>query len=320
MPDRLKVRVAAKRTEAEDICSFELVSTTATPLPPFSAGSHIDVQIPGGPTRQYSLCNAGDAPLSYLICVLRDHHSRGGSSSLHAYVNVGDELTISTPRNHFPLADDASHSVLLAGGIGITPILCMAERLAKIGSTFNLHYCTRSRARTAFLGRVTHSDFIPHTHLYFDDEARTPRLDLGALLESPQAGTHLYVCGPKGFMDVVLTTARELGWPESQLHYEFFAAEQRRPTENERFEIEIASTGKVIVVEPDQSAVQALANAGITVETSCEQGVCGSCLTRVLAGEPDHFDVYLSEQEQEANDQFLPCCSRAKSARLVLDL
>ncbi|AOR73257.1 Vanillate O-demethylase oxidoreductase [Burkholderia stabilis] len=320
MIDGLTVRVAAKHDEAADICSFELVRADGLPLPPFSAGSHIDVIVPGGPTRQYSLCNAPDENHRYRIAVLRDPKSRGGSAGMHDRVNAGDTLTISAPRNHFALAPGATHSLLLAGGIGVTPILCMAERLARIDASFDMHYCTRSRPRTAFLDRIARAPYAGRVQVHFDDEADSQRFDIAARLAVPEPGTHLYVCGPKGFMDAVLTTARASGWPEAQLHYEFFAADERQKDQDGRFEVEIASSGRVIVVEKNESVVQALAKAGIEIETSCEQGVCGTCATRVLAGEPEHFDLCLTPDERAANDQFLPCCSRSKTARLVLDL
>ncbi|MFD1559493.1 PDR/VanB family oxidoreductase [Paraburkholderia silviterrae] len=316
----LKVRVAAKHDDAVGICSFELVPADGGALPAFSAGSHIDVAVPGGLTRQYSLCNAPNESHRYQISVLRDPKSRGGSAGMHDRVQVGDELTISHPKNHFPLAHEARHSLLLAGGIGVTPILCMAERLAAIGASFDMHYCTRSRARTAFAQRIVHAQFAQRVQFHFDDGMDSQKLDLAALLAQPESGTHMYVCGPKGFMDVVLSTAREAGWADAQLHYEFFAADARETAGDERFEVEIASSGQVVVVGKDESVVAALMKAGIQIETSCEQGVCGTCLTRVLAGEPEHFDAYLTPDERAANDQFLPCCSRSKSARLVLDL
>ena len=316
----LSVRVSRKTVEAQDISSFELVSADGTPLPAFAAGSHIDVQLPGGPVRQYSLCNDPSESHRYLIAVLRDPQSRGGSAGMHDRVQEGDRLSISAPRNHFALAHDARSHLLLAGGIGVTPLLCMAERLAKIGAEFEMHYATRSRERTAFRQRIEASPFASRVAFHHDDGADAQKLDLATLLASPQAGCHVYVCGPKGFMDAVLGTARAQGWPEAQLHYEFFGAEVVPSASDAGFEVMLASSGRVIRVAPDRSVVQALADAGVTVPTSCEQGVCGTCLTRVIEGEPEHRDLYLTPEEQAANDQFLPCCSRARSARLVLDL
>jgi vanillate O-demethylase ferredoxin subunit len=316
----LQVRVARKSVEALDICTFELVSTDGSALPAFSAGSHVDVQLPGGVTRQYSLCNDPAESHRYLIGVLKDPATRGGSKAMHELVNEGDMLTISTPKNHFPLAHEAKRSLLLAGGIGVTPILCMAERLAIAGADFEMHYCTRSKDRTAFHDRINASKFAPRVRFHFDDGAPGQKLDIPALLTKPQPATHLYVCGPKGFMDAVLGIARARGWHESQIHYEFFSSDVGPSASDESFQVKLASSGRIVVVPKDKTVVQALAEAGVEVQTSCEQGVCGTCLTRVLEGEPDHKDLYLTPEEQAANDQFLPCCSRAKSALLVLDL
>jgi vanillate O-demethylase ferredoxin subunit len=319
MPTTLTVRVARKTPEAADICSFELVDVQGRSLPAFSAGSHIDVQVDGF-TRQYSLCNDPQEAHRYLIGVLRDPASRGGSKAMHEQVREGDVLTVGTPKNHFALAPDARRSMLLAGGIGVTPILCMAQKLAAAGAEFEMHYCTRSRERTAFHDRIRASSFTSQVQFHFDDGAPQQRLDLAALLAAPQDGVHVYVCGPKGFMNAVLSTARERGWPEAQLHYEFFAADVAPSADDASFEVQLASSGRVVVVPKDKTVVEALACAGIEVPTSCGQGVCGTCVTRVLDGVPDHQDLYLSPDEQAANDQFMPCCSRAKSARLVLDL
>ncbi len=316
----LQVRVARKAVEAEGICSFELVAVDGRPLPAFSAGSHVDVQVPGGPLRQYSLCNDPAESHRYLIAVLKDAASRGGSAGMHERVNEGDLLTISAPKNHVALAHDAKRHLLLAGGIGITPLLCMAERLATAGADFDLHYCTRSAARTAFRERIAVSSFAPHVRFHFDDGAPAQKLDIAALLATPVPGQHVYVCGPQGFMDVVLSTARARGWPEAQLHYEYFGAAPAPAGGDHAFEVMLASSGRVVPVAADRTVVKALADAGVNVLTSCEQGVCGTCLTRVIDGQCDHRDQYLTPEEQAANDQFLPCCSRAKSARLVLDL
>ncbi len=314
------VRVAHKRLEAQDICSFELVPADGTTLPAFSAGSHIDVQLPNGITRQYSLCNDAAETHRYLIGVLKTPDGRGGSVAMHQQVHEGDLLSISAPRNHFALAHGASHSLLFAGGIGITPILCMAERLHHTGESFSLHYSARSLRRAAFAQRIDTSGFADQVHWHLDDGPAGQRLDLPACLAGPQPETHLYVCGPKGYIDAVLDTARSAGWHETRLHYEFFTAQPQLLWDDGSFEVQLASSGRVIAVAADQTVVQALVTAGVQVPISCEQGICGTCLTRVLAGNPDHRDLFLSPEEQAANDQFLPCCSRAKTARLVLDL
>lgn len=316
----ISVRVARKQQEAVDICTFELVAEDGGPLPAFSAGSHVDVHLPGGLTRPYSLCNAPHESHRYLIGVLRDPASRGGSQAMHEQVAEGQQLQISAPANHFPLAHDAKRHLLLAGGIGITPILCMAERLANTGADFEMHYCTRSPERTAFQQRIAASGFAPKVHFHFDDGAAEQKLDLTSALSAPEKGVHLYVCGPKGFMDAVLNTARTQGWPEEQLHYEFFAGAVTVSDTDASFEVQLASSGQIVVVPQGKTVVQALAEAGVDVQVSCEQGVCGTCLTRVIEGIPDHKDMYLTPEEQAANDQFTPCCSRSKTPRLVLDL
>lgn len=319
-PASLRVRVARKVIEAEDICSFELVAADGRLLPAFSAGSHIDVHLPDGLVRQYSLCNDAAETHRYLIAVLKDPASRGGSRAMHERVREGDELIISPPRNHFALAHEARHHLLLAGGIGITPLLCMAERLAATGAAFTMHYCTRSRARTAFASRIAASAFAAQVQFHHDDGPPEQQFQLEAVLAGADEHTHLYVCGPQGFMDAVLGAARARGWPESRLHYEFFSAEPVSTEGDRPFEVVLASSGRVVPVAAGQTVVQALAACGVDVMVSCEQGVCGTCLTRVLEGEIDHRDVYLTPEEQAAGDQFTPCCSRAKSARLVLDL
>ena len=319
VPETLRVRIAKKTLEATDVCSFELLHTGAQALPAFSAGSHIDVHLGGGLIRQYSLCNDPAENHRYLIAVLQDANTRGGSKAMHA-LQVGDTLTISKPKNHFPLAPQAKRSLLLAGGIGVTPILSMAERLASELADFEMHYCTRSKARTAFINRIEQGWFASKVHFHFDDGDATQKLNIGELLGTPPPETHLYVCGPKGFMDAVLSTARAAGWPEEQLHYEFFSAEVVKSDSDGSFEVKLASSGQVIVVPKNKTVVEALADAGIEVSTSCEQGVCGTCLTKVLAGEPEHRDMFLTPTEQKANDQFTPCCSRAKTPMLVLDL
>lgn len=314
------MRVARKTVEALDICSFELVAVDGTPLPAFTAGSHIDVHLPGGLTRPYSLCNDPAQTQRYRIGVLHDPASRGGSRALHAAVHEGDVLEISPPKNHFSLAPAARRSLLLAGGIGITPLLAMARTLSAQGAPFAMHYCTRTEARMAFRGEIAGAAFARDVHLHFDDGSSAQKLSLSDLLEEPQPGIPLYVCGPSGFMDAVLQTARASGWPEDQLHCEFFSANVGPSSSDASFEVKLARSGRVVRIAADQTVAKALALAGVDIPLSCEQGVCGTCLTRVLEGEPDHKDMYLTPEEQAANEQFTPCCSRSKSALLVLDL
>ncbi|WP_321821576.1 MULTISPECIES: PDR/VanB family oxidoreductase [unclassified Burkholderia] len=317
----LDVKVLRKRFEAEGIASFELGSPDGTHLPSFSAGAHIDVFLPNGMIRQYSLCNAAGQKDIYQIAVLRDQNSRGGSVCIHDVVQEGQVLKISEPRNHFPLANGASHSVLIAGGIGVTPILSMAERLSHAGASFEFHYCTRNRERTAFLDRISESLYASRVRFHFDDGPEDQRFNADEVLRASLAlNAHLYVCGPGGFLDFVLERARDAGWSGSHLHREYFTAAPVDCSQAGEFEVELASTGKVIPILPEQTVVEVLATHGVEIPVSCEQGVCGTCITRVLSGEPDHRDMFMTDEEHARNDQFTPCCSRSKSGRLVLDL
>lgn len=317
--ESLAVQVVRKSLEAQDIASFELARVGGAPLPAFSAGSHIDVQLPGGLTRQYSLCNDSSEQHRYRIAVLRDPASRGGSVAMHDAVREGDVIRISEPRNHFPL-HHASRSLLFAGGIGVTPLLCMAQRLAAIDADFALHYCTRSPQRTAFAREIAASPFANRVSFHFDSGPPSQKLNLERLLAMPDAGTHLYACGPAGFIDHVVGTAKANGWSGEQIHLEYFGAAPQDSSRDTAFDVQIASTGQTCPVAAGQSVVQALRSHGIEILTSCEQGVCGTCITRVLEGEPDHRDMYFTAEERAQNDQFAPCCSRARSKTLVLDL
>lgn len=316
----MKATLIRKLPLATDICLFELTPANGEPLPPFSAGAHIDVHVDGF-IRQYSLCNRPAERDVYRIGVLRDPASRGGSAAMHACAS-GATLEISAPRNHFPLDANASHTILLAGGIGITPILAMANELLDAGRSFELHYCTREPARTAFRERLAEPGLSERARVYFDSDGPEQRIDLQAVLANPQESTHVYVCGPTGFIDAVLGAAAGAGWPAANLHREYFGAARQPAAANgdAAFQVSLASSGKIVDVPAGTTVVDALRGCGIEVPVSCEQGVCGTCLTRVLSGEPDHRDVYLTDEERAANDQFLPCCSRSKTPLLVIDL
>jgi vanillate O-demethylase ferredoxin subunit len=317
----IEVIVIRKQTEAEGIVSFELAREDGSALPPFSAGSHIDVHAPGGFVLQYSLCNAAAQEHSYLIAVLRDPASRGGSIAMHELVKQGDRIPISEPRNMFALAPNASRSLLLAGGIGVTPLLCMAERLAHAGAEFDLHYCGRTQSRMAFIERMRQSPFAGRVTLHCDDGDDSQKFDAASVLANPDPGTHLYVCGPTGYMDAVLAAAASAGWAPDRVHREYFAAPvSDAALSNGAFNVKIASSGAVFLVPAEQRISDVLQANGIHIPTGCQEGLCGTCITRVLEGEADHRDVCLSDAEHAANDQITPCCSRAKSPLLVLDI
>jgi vanillate O-demethylase ferredoxin subunit len=315
----IEVKVVDKVQEAQDIASFELARVDGASLPPFSAGSHIDVQVNGDIVRQYSLCNHPGETHRYLIAVLRDPASRGGSVAMHDQIKVGDVITISEPKNHFPLTQ-AKRSLLFAGGIGVTPILCMAERLAQIGADFEMHYAARSQDRMAFYERIKSGTFADRVHFHFDDGDAAQKLDVKAVLAGAPPDAALYVCGPTGFIDYVIGSAEAAGKAANTIHKEYFGAVLQTSADDGVFEIKLASSGAVYPVPADKTVLEVLVANGVDVPYSCEQGVCGTCLTRVLEGTPDHRDMYLSDEEQEQNDQFMPCCSRSKSKLLVLDL
>lgn len=316
----IEVQVVAVRDEGEHIRSLELRRADGAPVPAFTAGAHIDVQLPGNLLRQYSLCNAPHETHRYVIGVLREPSSRGGSRAMHA-LREGDMLTIGEPRNLFALHDGAVHSLLFAGGIGITPLLSMAEHLAQQGASFELHYAARSAQRAAFLQRLQQAPWKSRLRVHLDDGPPEQLLDVPAVLAAAPSDAHLYVCGPGGFMEHVLETSRRHGWHESRLHREYFGAAPNAGTgDNASFEVQIASTGEVYAIPPDRSIAQVLDEAGVFVPVSCEQGICGTCLTGVLEGLPEHRDQFLSDEEHARSDQMTLCCSRARSPRLVLEL
>ncbi|MDM1285738.1 PDR/VanB family oxidoreductase [Acinetobacter indicus] len=299
------------------ILSFELIGCNGEPLPPFKAGAHIDVHMQDGLIRQYSLANCSSEQHRYVIGVLNDPHSRGGSRFMHEQLQVGQRIQISEPRNLFELDHELEHAILCAGGIGITPILAMAKELKRQHKPFKLFYFIKTRSVLAFQEDLT--ELGDAVHLHIDDE-RDTHCNLIQELQDFSPTQHIYVCGPNGFMDFVIQTAQQLSWPTHHLHKEHFAAPALESSTDGSFDLKILKTGQLIHVTQEQTAVQALEAAGFPVPVSCEQGICGTCLLNVVEGEIDHRDMYLTEEEQAAHDQFTPCCSRAKSKILVIDL
>lgn len=323
MQNTLSLQLVRISTEAIGIKSFELRSNDGRQLPPFSPGAHIDVHLPGGIVRQYSLCNSSRERDRYRIAVLLTPDTRGGSAAMHE-LREGQVLVTSEPRNHFPLASqDSSHpSLLLVGGVGITPILCMADKLHESGAMFKLHYAARSPQHMAFRESLSEGPLSASTELHFDDGPPPNCLDFGRLLGAQDPSTHLYVCGPAGFIEAAVGKAREIGWAEERIHFEYFAAAPRdHDADGDReFLVRIASTGEELVVGSHETVLAVLARHGIEVPASCEQGVCGTCATAVLGGECDHRDMVLDPAQRESNLIFHPCVSRARTPVLVLDL
>ena len=316
---QLLLSVVSKKEEARDIYSFELASPDGAALPPFEAGAHIDVHVAPGLVRQYSLCNHPAERHRYVIAVLCDADSRGGAKTLHSELHEGDLVTVGAPRNHFALVP-AARTLLVAGGIGVTPLLSMAEWLHHTDANFVLHYCARDPQRAAFHHCLQQQPYASRVQFHFDGGDAAQRLDLPALLAEPDPQLHLYVCGPAGFIEYVVDSARDHGWPGANIHLEYFSNQDLDTANDGAFEIQIASTGARLAVAADESASTVLNRSGFSIPISCEQGVCGTCLTGVLDGLPDHRDLCLSDEERERNDQFTPCCSRARGKLLVLDL
>lgn len=318
----LELRVRSITNEAVGINTYELVHPTGEQLPPFTAGCHIDVHIPGNFVRQYSLCNDPGERHRYVIGVLNVIGGRGGSTALHASVRAGDSVQVSVPRNNFSIVEGATRHLMIAGGIGITPMMSMIERLQAMGAQHMLHYCTRSPERTAFLDRLAPRVEAGTTVHHFDYGDPANGLSLAALLHTREEGTHLYYCGPAGLMEAVAKASAH--WPAGTVHCEYFAAppiswpRNDETDVNGEFEVRIASTGQTLPVSADKSILQTLREAGLECASSCEAGVCGSCRTRYLEGTPAHNDFVLDEKERE--EYLMVCCSRSNSQLLVLDI
>jgi ferredoxin-NADP reductase len=317
----LSARVQALRYEAPGIISVELrPCTEGVAFPEHEAGAHIDLHLSNGFVRSYSLLNACTDTDRYVIGVLKDRKSRGGSRHIHEAVQVGQVLSISAPRNNFRLDESAAHSVFVAGGIGITPILCMLQRLLDQGRPAELIYCARSPQETAFLGAI---EAMKRRGLkvvqHFDDEAGgAPRLV--ELLDGYTPQTHFYACGPGPMLDAFQQACDTLG--HANVHMERFAAIEPAAPSNEQaqgFEVELRRSGKTIPIAPDVSVLDALLDAGIDVDFSCREGICGACETKVLSGEVEHRDSILTAQERSANRSMMVCVSRCRSGKLVLD-
>ena len=314
----LHLQVRAIRLQAERTHAFELARPDGALLPPVQAGSHVDVHLPGGLLRSYSLAGDPQDRTHWLLGVLRELDGSGGSRAMHERVRVGDLLTLSAPRNAFALAPDVKHSVLLAGGIGITPSKAMAHVLAAQGASFQLHHCSRSPQHSAFAAELEAAVPAGQLHWHFDGGVPGQGLDIVALLARPAPGTHLYYCGPAGFMQACADASRH--WPAGSVHFEHFKppifTAPAMPAGS--FEVLLAHKGIRVQVQPEQTIVRAMELAGLRVPTSCLSGLCGSCKTNYLEGDVEHNDYILSDEEHKTC--LTLCVSRARSPLLVLDL
>lgn len=312
----LKMRVTEVRNETGRVRSLTLAHQTRPELPPFEAGAHVTVLLANGMRRPYSLCSDPADPGRYRLGVLREDAGLGGSLAMHE-LQPGDRLFVSHPANHFPLAPGAAFHLLIAGGIGITPMLAMVHALKATGDRFRLHYCARRRDDMAFAGELQ-ALCRPDQLILHDGSRPGGRLDIAAVLTDAPAGTHVYCCGPQRLMDAVTAAARGAGFALEAIHVEHFEgvpADQRQ--RGEPFQIEIKSTGQVLDVPENKSALEVLRDNGFAVDAVCEGGVCGTCRVEYVAGEPIHRDLALRVEERAHT--LLVCVSRA-TTKLVLDL
>lgn len=323
--DFFELVVARVKHQASNVAVVDLRRPDSSGLPAWQAGAHIDIRTRDASgkdvVRQYSLCGP-QADNFWRIAVLADSRGRGGSTHLFQTLQQGEAVSVRGPRNHFQLQPDTRPVVLVAGGIGITPLLAMADSLRAQGRSFRLHYFARSRQSMAFLDQLLNGPYRDRVRPSFDDDHP---ISIESIFSPDDSQSWLYTCGPEGFMKSVMDAAQAAGVSPSRMRKELFtsatpAATNSSPLSNRAFSVVLRSSGKTIVVPADKTVVHALAEAGIDVVVSCEQGHCGSCLTGILQGVPDHRDQFMLPEEHERNDAFTPCCSRALSETLVLDL
>jgi ferredoxin-NADP reductase len=314
----LTVRIKSIVYEAEGINSYELRPALGGSLPPFTAGSHIDLHLQNGLIRSYSLLNPEEESHRYVIAVNKDASSRGGSRFIHEALHVGDSVTISPPRNNFPLAEYAAHSVFIAGGIGITPFLPMIQRLSSLGRPWQLLYGVRSRDYACFLDELQAHGAARNGSVRINFDRESGRmLDIGSVVAAAPSDAHLYCCGPIPMLDAFEKAASMR--PADTVHVEYFKAKDA-PAVTGGFALVLARSGKTLTVPPGKTILQAVHDAGVGAPHSCLEGVCGACETRVLEGIPEHRDLVLSPQEHAANKVMMICCSGSRTDRLVLDI
>lgn len=301
-----------------------LVPAAGGALPEFKAGAHVDLHLADGLVRQYSIASSPARRDAYVICVRLSRDSRGGSGHVHSNLRVGDRLNISAPRNQFEL-HPAARYVLVAGGIGVTPLLSMAEALEEVSAPFELHYHVASLNDVAFAARLSAGFRHGQVHIYSDEDGESPGAVIPAPLLAADEDSRLYLCGPDGFMNLMADAAVRHGWGTGRIHREAFGpvAGLTLPAAEApgSFEVKLASSGRTFRIEAHESIADVLAGAGVNVAVSCGMGICGACLTTVVSGEVDHRDSVQTDSEKCAPSQSIAlCCSRSLSPLLVVDL
>ena len=311
--ETLTLTVRRKRRVADGIFEFELIDPMGADLPPFTAGAHIPVETPGGAMRHYSLSNDPAERNRYVIAVKLEAEGRGGSRAMVEDVAEGDTLTVQPPENDFPM-EDAGEYLLIAGGIGITPILSMARDLTRRGKPFRLVYCTRTKEQAAYLDDLTSGALSGEVIVHHDGGDPDQVYDFWDLLEEPSR-THIYCCGPKPLMEEIRGMTGH--WPPAAVHFEDFKPVDMFRAEDVAFDVTLSKSGKTVSVPIGHTILDALRAADVHVASSCESGTCGTCKTRYLSGDVDHRDMVLMPEEKDG--YIMLCVSRA-TGDLVLDL
>lgn len=311
----MNLRLDSIQYASSEISFFKFVALDGSELPSIEPGSHIGLHLPNGMLRQYSLINHGPNPNSYIVGVKREDNGRGGSLFMHKFLYVGVELEVDLPRNNFPLLEDQEYSVLIAGGIGITPIYSMVSRLRERNKNFHLYYACRSISEAIFLDQIKNEK---HATLHFDDEAGA-FFDIKSAIENAPEGTHFYCCGPQPMLSAYQNVAEKSGIPKENFHFEYFSVELENSSSGE-YTVIAEKTGKSYKIPDGKSILRVLLDSGVDVPFSCEQGVCGACETTVVKGIPDHRDMVLSDEEKQSNKVMMICCSGSLSENLTLDI
>ena len=314
-PPAMALRVARNEKIADGIHLFELRDAAGQPLPAFTAGAHIEIQVPNGLLRKYSLCNDPAERDRYQVAVKRETNGRGGSSTLIDNVKTGDTLMVAAPINDFELPQRAQDFLFIAGGIGITPIMAMMRAAHAQGKRFRLFYCSRSPETTAFRDELSAPEFRDSVVIHYDGGDLACVLDLKPILAERKNREHLYCCGPRPLMEAVRNMTDH--WSSAAVHFEAFSEAETHKASDKPFKVRLARTGEVLDVPTDKTILEVLRGHGLEVPSSCETGTCGTCRTKLLAGVADHRDLVLAEHER--GDTIMICVSRAKSELIEID-